>query len=86
MEAEQYEASIAVPKLFNLKHGVAVYCTGAQLVQIVQRLSGTVSHTVQRIVCHKYTDPRFLFQNFGKAAQQGSATGKIDPVIHNIGR
>ena len=77
MEAELYKASIAVPELFNLKHCIAVYCTGAQFVQIVQRLSGTKSHTIQRIVCYKYTDPRFLFQYFGKPAQQCSATGKV---------
>ena len=55
-----------------------------QLIQILQRLAGAKSNTLQRIIGNMRSNTGFTLHNLSQAVKQRAAAGQINTVI-NIG-
>src|SRR5690349_2490328 len=54
-------------------------------LQLVQNLAGAQRHAGQRIVADRDRQIRLLSQQQIEAAQQRSAAGEHDPLVHDVG-
>ena len=57
----------------------------AETVNILQRDSGTLSHTVKGILGHMERNIDLILQTTIKTSKQGSASREIDTVLYDIG-